>query len=73
MTTLTTSLPTSPRVLSPTAGDRALLALSRALARAVETRMQARAVRVLRDHARRAARDRGHSPIAEADFTLRVR
>lgn len=73
MTTVTTSLPTSSRVLAPTAGDRALLALSRALARAAESRMQARAARVLRDHARRSARDHGRSPIAEAEFTLRVR
>ena len=73
MSTLTTSLPTSPRALAPTAGDRALLALSRALARAVETRMQARAMRVSQDHARLAARYHGRSPIAEAEFTLRVR
>ncbi|MBB3158412.1 hypothetical protein FHS07_002108 [Microbacterium proteolyticum] len=69
MTTLTTPMPT----LALTTGDRALLALSRALARAVDTRMQARAMRVSRDHARRAARDDGRSPLAEAEFTLRVR
>ncbi|WZH36316.1 MAG: hypothetical protein PIR02_16355 [Microbacterium enclense] len=73
MTAVTTSMPASSVTLTPTAIERALLALSRALARAAESRMQARADRGSRDHARRTARDRGRSPMAEAEFTLRVR
>lgn len=72
MTSVTTSL-AAPRTVAPTAVDRALLALSRALARAAESRMQARALRVAHDHARHAARDRGRSALAEAEFTLRIR
>jgi hypothetical protein len=53
--------------------DRALLALSRALARAVDARMRARAARLDADHVRTIARDGGRSLLAEAEFTLRVR
>jgi len=73
MTTLTTPLATTPRVLAPTAFDRALLTLSRALARAAHARMRARAARLSTDRARDAARDHGRSFLAEAEFTLRVR
>ena len=73
MTTFTAPLPTAPRAFAPTAGDRALLALSRALARAADARMRARAVRVEADRTRQAARDRGRSLLAEAEFTLSVR
>lgn len=73
MTTFTAPLPTAPRTVTPTAGDRALLALSRALARAADARMRARAARFEADRIRSAARDRGRSPLAEAEFTLRIR
>ncbi|WP_043361620.1 hypothetical protein [Microbacterium testaceum] len=73
MTTLTTPLATAPRALAPTAFDRALLALSRALARFAHGRMEARAARLSTDRARGAARDNGRSLVAEAEFTLRVR
>lgn len=70
MTALTT---TAPRTLAPTALDRALLGLSRMLARAAESRMRARAMRPVHSEARHAARGEGRSPYAEAEFYLRVR
>lgn len=73
MTTLTTPLPATPRTLAPTALDRALIALSRALARAAEHRMRAREDRALTTRTRDTARDRGRSLTAEAEFTLRIR
>lgn len=73
MTTVTTPLSTAPRTLAPTVVDRALLALSRALAHAVDVRMRARAERQSIDRIRGAARDHGRSLVAEAEFTLRVR
>lgn len=73
MTAVTTPLATAPRPLTPTAVDRSLLALSRALAHAADTRMRARAERQSTDRARSAARDQGRSFVAEAEFTLRIR
>ncbi len=73
MTTLTPPLASAARAVAPTASDRALLALSGALARCAHARMQTRAVRLTADRARGAARDIGRLLVAEAEFTLRVR
>ncbi|MDQ1122030.1 hypothetical protein [Microbacterium trichothecenolyticum] len=74
MSTLTAPLNTTARrALAPTAVDRALLVLSRVLARTAEARMQRRATRRLDDEVRRVARESGRSPMAEAEFALRVR